>query len=128
MNPHKSKSGLARIWRALLYSRKGLRDAWRHEHAFRQEVVLALCLTPVIVFAPVSLVERAAMAATLLLVLIVELLNSAIESAVDRVSLDEHELSGRAKDMGSAAVLLALVLAGVVWAAILFPLARALLG
>lgn len=128
MNPHKSKSGLARIWRALLYSRKGLRDAWRHEHAFRQEVVLALCLTPVIVFAPVSLVERAAMAATLLLVLTVELLNSAIESAVDRVSLDEHELSGRAKDMGSAAVLLALVLAGVVWAAILFPLARALLG
>lgn len=128
MNPHKSKSGLARIWRALLYSRKGLRDAWRHEHAFRQEVVLALCLAPVIVFAPVSLVERAAMAATLLLVLTVELLNSAIESAVDRVSLDEHELSGRAKDMGSAAVLLALVLAGVVWAAILFPLARALLG
>lgn len=128
MNPHKSKAGMARIWRALLYSRRGLRDAWRHEHAFRQELIMVLCLAPVIVLVPVSLVERAAMAATLLLVLIVELLNSAIESAVDRVSLDEHELSGRAKDMGSAAVLLALVLAGVVWAAILFPLARALLG
>ncbi|MCZ7560512.1 MAG: diacylglycerol kinase [Burkholderiaceae bacterium] len=128
MNPHKSKSGLARIWRALLYSRKGLRDAWRHEHAFRQELILVLCLAPVIVFAPVSLPERAALAASLLLVLIVELLNSAIEAVVDRVSLDEHELSGRAKDMGSAAVLFALVLAGVVWVAILFPVARALLG
>jgi len=127
MNPHKSKSGLARIWRALLYSRKGLRDAWRHEHAFRQELILVLCLAPVIVFTPVSLPERAALAASLLLVLIVELLNSAIEAVVDRVSLDEHELSGRAKDMGSAAVLFALVLAGVVWAAILFPVARRML-
>lgn len=127
MNPHKSKAGLARIWRALLYSRKGLRDAWRHEHAFRQELILVLCLAPVIIVVPVSLGERAAMAATLLLVLIVELLNSAIEAVVDRVSLDHHELSGRAKDMGSAAVLLALALAAVTWAAILFPLARSML-
>jgi len=124
MNPHKSKSGLVRIWRALLYSRKGLRDAWRYEHAFRQELILALCLAPVAVFAPVSLRERAALAASLLLVLIVELLNSAIEAVVDRVSLDPHELSGRAKDLGSAAVLLALVLAGLTWAAILFPVMR----
>lgn len=127
MNPHKSKPGMARIWRALLYSRRGLREAWRHEHAFRQELILVLCLAPVIVLVPVSLVERAAMAATLLLVLIVELLNSAIEAVVDRVSLDHHELSGRAKDMGSAAVMLALVLAGLTWAAILFPLARSML-
>lgn len=126
MNPHKSKPGMARIWRALLYSRRGLREAWRHEHAFRQELILVLCLAPVIVLVPVSLVERAAMAATLLLVLIVELLNSAIEAVVDRVSLDHHELSGRAKDMGSAAVLLALVLAGLTWAAILFPVARSM--
>ncbi|ODS96693.1 MAG: diacylglycerol kinase [Lautropia sp. SCN 69-89] len=126
MNPHKSKAGMARIWRALLYSRRGLRDAWRHEHAFRQELIMVLCLAPVIVLVPVSLVERAAMAATLLLVLIVELLNSAIEAVVDRVSLDHHELSGRAKDMGSAAVLLALVLAGLTWAAILFPVARSM--
>ncbi|MCD6732029.1 MAG: diacylglycerol kinase [Burkholderiaceae bacterium] len=118
---------MARIWRALLYSRRGLREAWRHEHAFRQELILVLCLAPVIVLVPVSLVERAAMAATLLLVLIVELLNSAIEAVVDRVSLDHHELSGRAKDMGSAAVMLALVLAGLTWAAILFPLARSML-
>lgn len=127
MNPHKSKPGMARIWRALLYSRRGLREAWRHEHAFRQELILVLCLAPVIVLVPVSLVERAAMAATLLLVLIVELLNSAIEAVVDRVSLDHHELSGRAKDMGSAAVMLALVLAGLTWAAILFPVLRSLL-
>lgn len=80
-----------------------------------------LCLAPVIVLAPVSLIERAALVASLLLVLIVELLNSAIEAVVDRISLEEHELSGRAKDMGSAAVLLALVLAGLVWAMILLP-------
>jgi len=127
MNPHKSKAGMARIWRALLYSRRGLRDAWRHEHAFRQELILVLCLAPVIVLVPVSLAERAAMAATLLLVLIVELLNSAIEAVVDRVSLDHHPLSGRAKDMGSAAVLLALLLAGLTWSAILFPVVRSLL-
>jgi len=127
VNPHKSKAGLARIWRALLYSRKGLRDAWRHEHAFRQELILVLVLAPVIVIAPVSLLERAALAASLLLVLIVELLNSAIEAVVDRVSLDPHELSGRAKDMGSAAVMLSLVLAGVTWFAVLFPVVRSLL-
>lgn len=127
MNPHKSKAGLARIWRALGYSRRGLRDAWRHEHAFRQELTLVVLLVPVIVFVPVSLLERAALAATLLLVLIVELLNSAIEAVVDRVSLDAHELSGRAKDMGSAAVLLSLALAAITWFAVLFPLVGPLL-
>ncbi|HQY27704.1 MAG TPA: diacylglycerol kinase, partial [Burkholderiaceae bacterium] len=124
MNPHKSKAGLTRIWRAFFYSHRGLRDAWRHEHAFRQELALALALTPVIVLVPVSLPERAALAASLLLVLIVELLNSAIEAVVDRVSLEPHELSGRAKDMASAAVMLSLVLAGVTWVAVLFPAAR----
>jgi diacylglycerol kinase (ATP) len=128
MNPHKSKAGLTRVWRAFFYSHRGLRDAWRHEHAFRQELALALALTPVIVLVPVSLPERAALAASLLLVLIVELLNSAIEAVVDRVSLEPHELSGRAKDMASAAVMLSLVLAGVTWVAVLFPAARALLG
>jgi diacylglycerol kinase (ATP) len=127
MNPHKSKAGMARIWRALLYSRKGLRDAGRHEHAFRQELVLVLCLAPLIVIVPVSLLERAALAASLLVVLVVELLNSAIEAVVDRVSLDAHELSGRAKDMGSAAVLLSLVLAGVTWFAVLYPVVRSML-
>ncbi|MCC7059188.1 MAG: diacylglycerol kinase [Burkholderiaceae bacterium] len=127
MNPHKSKSGLVRIWRAFFHSHRGLRDAWRHEQAFRQEVALALVLSPVIVLAPVSVRERAALAASLLLVLIVELLNSAIEAVVDRISLDRHELSGRAKDMASAAVLLSLVLAGLTWAAVLLPVLRTLL-
>ena len=128
MNPHKSKAGLTRIWRAFFYSHRGLRDAWRHEHAFRQELALALALAPVIVLVPVSLPERAALAASLLLVLIVELLNSAIEAVVDRVSLEPHELSGRAKDMASAAVMLSLVLAGVTWVAGLFPVVRGFLG
>jgi len=127
MNPHKSKAGLTRIWRAFFHSHRGLRDAWRHEHAFRQELMLVVVLAPLIVLVPVSLPERVALAGTLLLVLIVELLNSAIEAVVDRVSLEPHELSGRAKDMASAAVMLSLVLAGVTWAAVLFPVARALL-
>ena len=127
MNPHKSKAGLTRIWRAFFHSHRGLRDAWRHEHAFRQELMLVAVLAPVIVLVPVSLPERAALAASLLLVLIVELLNSAIEAVVDRVSLEPHELSGRAKDMASAAVMLSLVLAGVTWAAVLLPVVRSLL-
>jgi len=127
MNPHKSKAGLTRIWRAFFHSHRGLRDAWRHEHAFRQELMLVAVLAPVIVLVPVSLSERVALAGTLLLVLIVELLNSAIEAVVDRVSLDRHELSGRAKDMASAAVMLSLVLAGVTWAAVLLPVVRSLL-
>ena len=127
MNPHKSKAGLTRIWRAFFHSHRGLRDAWRHEHAFRQELMLAVVLAPVIVLVPVGLLERVALAAALLLVLIVELLNSAIEAVVDRVSLDRHELSGRAKDMASAAVMLSLVLAGGTWIAVLFPVVRSLL-
>lgn len=128
MNPHKSRAGVTRIWRAFFHSHRGLRDAWRHEHAFRQELLLALALSPVIVFAPVSLSGRAALVASLLLVLIVELLNSAIEAVVDRVSLESHELSGRAKDMASAAVMLSLVVAGVVWVAVLIPAVRSAWG
>lgn len=120
--PYKSSPGLARIGRALRYSLQGLRAAWRHEAAFRQEAVLCLCLAPVIVLVPTNLAGRAALAASLLFVLVVELLNSALEATVDRISPATHELSGRAKDFGSAAVMLALVLAGVVWTAVLVPI------
>jgi len=118
-SPFKSKTGLRRIINATGYSLAGLRDAYEHEHAFRQECLLALVLVPVALFLPVSGLERALMVGAVLLVLIVELLNSAIEAAVDRVSLDRHELAKRAKDIGSAAVFLSLVNVAVVWGLIL---------
>jgi diacylglycerol kinase (ATP) len=110
--------GLARILAAGGYSLKGLRAAWAGEEAFRQEVVLAVVLTPLAFWVGETLAQRAALLATLLLVLIVELLNSAIETVVDRIGHDPHELSGRAKDMGSAAVLLSLLLTVLVWGAV----------
>jgi len=115
----KGQRGLRRLRNALLYSLAGLRDAWRGEAAFRQEVVLALLLLPLAACLPVSGGERALLAGSVLLVLIVELLNSAIEATVDRVSLDRHPLARRAKDIGSAAVLLALLNAVLVWGCIL---------
>jgi len=120
--PFKGKTGLARIVSAFFNSLAGLSAAWRHESAFRQEVVLAAIMIPIACWAPVTTVERVLLIAAVLLVLIVELLNSSVESAIDRISLDRHELSKRAKDVGSAAVLVALVLCGMVWALILAPL------
>ncbi|MBI4205966.1 MAG: diacylglycerol kinase [Betaproteobacteria bacterium] len=117
--PHKGKTGLSRIWRALFYSLEGLAAAFRHEDAFRQEVLLAAILIPVAMVLPVTGAGKALMVASVLLVLIVELLNSAIESAVDRISLENHRLAKRAKDMGSAAVLLALLNVPVVWLLVL---------
>jgi diacylglycerol kinase (ATP) len=119
-SPHKGKTGARRIWNAFLYSIDGLRAAYRHEDAFRQEIVLALVLIPGACFLPVSGAAKALMIASVLLVLIVELLNSAIEAAVDRISLDQHRLAKRAKDIGSAAVMLSLVNVAVVWGLILF--------
>ena len=119
--PYKSKSGLTRIWRAFFYSMAGFSAALKHEHAFRQELFLALIFLPVAVLLPLTLGERALLIATLLLVLVVELLNSAVEAVVDRVSLDNNDLSKRAKDLGSAAVLLALVALTVVWALLAVP-------
>ena len=118
-NPHKGRTGLRRIVNAFFYSLAGLRAAWRHEAAFRQEVVLAGVLLPIAFAVPMPGVERALLAASVLLVLVVELLNSAVESVVDRISADHHPLAGRAKDIGSAAVLVALLLACVVWACVL---------
>ena len=118
-SPFKGKTGLRRIWNALHYSLDGLRDAFRHEDAFRQEVLLAAVLVPVALFLPVGAVGKAFMVASVLMVLVVELLNSAIEAAVDRVSLENHLLAKRAKDIGSAAVFLALLNLVAVWLLIL---------
>jgi len=118
-SPFKGKTGLQRVWNALHYSLAGLSAAFRCEDAFRQEALLAAFLIPASFFLPVSGVGRALMIASVLLVLIVELLNSAIEAAVDRVSLDRHHLSKRAKDIGSAAVLLALINVVLVWGCVL---------
>ncbi len=118
----KSKSGLKRISSALGYSIDGLRAAWRYEHAFRQELMVAVPGIVIALLLPVSPLKQLTLVAVLLLVLIVELLNSAIEAVVDRVSLERHALSKNAKDLGSAAVLLACVLAVATWAVVLYPL------
>lgn len=119
-SPHKGKTGLKRVWNALFYSMDGMRAAFRHEDAFRQEVYLAALLMPAALFTPATGLGKALMIAAVLLVLIVELLNSAVEAAVDRISLEHHALAKRAKDIGSAAVLLALINVPVVWGLVLF--------
>ena len=119
-SPHKGKTGLKRIWNALFYSLDGLAAAFRHEDAFRQEVLLAVILVPAAFFMPASGTGKALMIGSVLLVLIVELLNSAVEAAVDRVSLENHLLAKRAKDIGSAAVFLSLVNVPAVWLLVLF--------
>jgi diacylglycerol kinase (ATP) len=119
-SPHKGKTGLRRAWNAFLYSLDGLRAAFHHEGAFRQEVLLAVILIPAVFFLPASGVGKALMIAAVLLVLIVELLNSAVEAAVDRISLENHKLAKRAKDIGSAAVFLSLLNAPAVWLLVLF--------
>ena len=118
-SPFKGKTGLRRVWNAYHYSMAGLHAAFTCEDAFRQEAILAAILIPLSFFLPVSGIGRALMIASVLLVLIVELFNSAIEAVVDRVSLDRHHLSKRAKDIGSAAVLLALINVVSVWACVL---------
>ncbi len=119
-NPSKSQIGLKRLWNALHYSLAGFAIACKNEAAFRQELFLALALIPTAMFLPVSATGKALMIASVLLVLVVELLNSAIEAAVDRISLENHVLSKRAKDMGSAAVMLSLVNLAVVWLLVIF--------
>jgi len=109
------------LWRALRYSLSGLAAAFRNEQAFRQELYAAAVLIPLAFWVGNTGVERALLVATVLLVMIVEVLNSAIEAVVDRMGSERHELSGRAKDLGSAAVFLALVLAVCVWGLVLLP-------
>lgn len=120
-SPHKGRRGLRRLWNAFLYSLSGLQIAWRHESAFRQETALAAVLIPIACLLPVGAVERALLIGTVLQVLVVELLNSSVEAAIDRIGLDTHRLSKRAKDLGSAAVLLALTVVAVVWAVVAGP-------
>ena len=118
-NRHKGKTGLRRLINATRYSIAGLAEAARHEPAFRQELVLAAVLVPLGLVLGASGVERALLAGSVLLVLVVELVNSAVEAAVDRVSLEDHSLAKRAKDLGSAAVMVALVLCTAVWLLVL---------
>ena len=120
VSPHKSKSGLLRIWNAVFYSLAGFKAAYRHEHAFRQECLLALILLLAALLMPTSGLGKALMVASVLLVLVVELVNSALEAAVDRISLEQHQLAKRAKDIGSAAVFMSLVNVAAVWALVLF--------
>ncbi|MGM0516020.1 MAG: diacylglycerol kinase [Pseudomonadota bacterium] len=114
------RHGLRRVLLATRYSWQGLRAAWRKEEAFRQEVIVALVALPVAWFMGDSAIERALLMAVILNVLILELVNTAVENVVDRVGTDPHKLSGRAKDIGSAAVFMGIVLAAVVWGLILF--------
>ncbi|PLX96729.1 MAG: diacylglycerol kinase [Desulfuromonas sp.] len=115
-------TGLKRIFLAAGYSLSGLVAAARHEAAFRQELLLALVLIPLACWLDVTSMERLLMITAVFLVLIVELLNSAIEAVVDRIGHERHELSGRAKDMGSAAVLVSLLLTAYIWGTALYGL------
>lgn len=119
-NPLKGKTGIKRIWNAFGYSLQGLGAAFRHESAFRQELALCIILVPVALRCECAGLGKALLLGSLLLVLIVELLNSAIEAVVDRASPDYHDLAKRAKDMGSAAVLLSLINLVVVWFLVLY--------
>lgn len=111
-------TGVRRILRATRYSAQGFGHAWKHEAAFRQEIALTLLLAPLAMWLGRSAIERLMLIACCLLVLIVELLNSAIEAAIDRFGDEMHELSGRAKDLGSAAVFFSLMLVAAVWSII----------
>ncbi|MFZ5503478.1 MAG: diacylglycerol kinase [Pseudomonadota bacterium] len=117
--PHKPQHGLSHAWHAAGIALQGLRSAFKHENAFRQEVIVALLAIPVALFMPADTTGKALMVGSILLVLIVELLNSALESAVDHTSLERHPLAKRAKDIASAAVFLSIVNAIAVWLLIL---------
>ena len=118
-NPQKARTGLNRIWHAAGYSIEGLRAGW-NEKAFRQEAIAAMVLLPASLWLGQSWVETALLAGSVVIVMIVELLNTGIETAIDRIGPEWHDLSKRAKDMGSAAVLLALQLCAGIWGAAVF--------
>ncbi len=120
-SPHKGQRGLQRLLNAVFYSLSGLRLAFHHESAFRQEVALAALLLPLACLVNVSAVERAMLFGSVLFLLVVELLNSSVEAAIDRIGFDTHRLSKRAKDLGSAAVLVALVMLAITWGLIAVP-------
>ena len=113
-------TGIRRIIRATRFSAQGLAQAWKHEAAFRQETILLVVLIPVALWLGDTVLTQVLLIGVCLLVLIVELINSAIEAAIDRHGQEQHELSGRAKDMGSAAVFVSLTVVVLVWGAIIF--------
>ncbi len=119
-NPHKGNRGLTRAIHAAKNSWHGLVFAFKEESAFRQELVLLVVLGPIALLLPVDHVEKALMICSLIMVLVIELLISSVEAAIDRISFEHHDLSKRAKDFGSAAVMLALLIAFVIWAAVLY--------
>lgn len=119
VNPQKARKGLNRVWHALGYSVAGLRAGW-HETAFRQEAIASVLLLPTAFWLGRSWVESVLLAGTVVLVMIVELLNTGIETAIDRIGPEWHDLSKRAKDMGSAAVLLSLLLCAATWSLAIF--------
>lgn len=117
---NKKHTGLMRLSRATVYSVQGIRAAWRHEAAFRQEIVLGALAIAVACWLDIDAISRLLLILPVILVAVVELLNSAIEALIDRVSPERHPLAGRAKDMGSAAVLMAIVLAATSWLTLLW--------
>jgi len=121
-NPHKGNRGLARAWHAAKNSWCGLVYAFMEESAFRQELTLFVLLTPIALFLPITLLEKSLLISSLVMVLVIELLNSSVEAAIDRISFEHHDLSKRAKDFGSAAVMLALFVAALIWAAVCIPI------
>ncbi|QWE11272.1 diacylglycerol kinase [Polynucleobacter sp. es-EL-1] len=121
-NPHKGNRGLTRAWHAAKNSWCGIVYAYKEESAFRQELTLLVLLTPIALWMPISPIEKCVLVSSLLLVLVVELLNSSVEAAIDRISFEHHDLSKRAKDFGSAAVMLALLIATLLWATVCIPL------
>ena len=114
-SPYKGKTGLRRLINAFGYSIAGTLAAFKHEDAFRQEVILAAILTPVAIYYGETTIDQALMISSLFLIIIVELLNSSIEATVDRISVKHHKLAKRAKDIGSAAVFFSLINAAVIW-------------
>jgi diacylglycerol kinase (ATP) len=121
-NPHKGNRGLTRAWHAAKNSWCGLVYAFQEESAFRQELSLFVLLTPLALFLPIGYLEKALLVSSLIMVLAVELLNSSVEAAIDRISFEHHDLSKRAKDFGSAAVMLTLLIALLMWSAVCIPL------
>ena len=120
----KGKQGLTRLINALGYSRDGIAAAWKNEAAFREEVLLAAIAIPLAFYFGRSGVERALLVGSIVFILIVEILNSAVEAVVDKASPEKHDLAKRAKDMGSAAVLFSLINAALIWACVLWPMGR----
>jgi diacylglycerol kinase (ATP) len=121
-NPHKGNRGFSRAWHAAKNSWCGMVYAFQEESAFRQELLLLVILSPIAILLPVPALQKAVLVASLLMVLVVELLNSSVEAAIDRISFEHHDLSKRAKDFGSAAVMLTLIIAGLLWITICIPI------